>query len=151
MSRVIKFRAWDGKKIIMNAVQVKRMPAQSAAENDFGLDFPAYCTPSFTSCTMLDVMQFTGLHDVNGVEIYEGDIVVKPDQYIWFDDGEPNYVGVVEMTFSAWSAVAHCVNPEKHGISNGMNFELNECGFADGENTDWQIIGNIYQNPELLK
>lgn len=95
--------------------------------------------------------QFTGLHDVNGVEIYEGDIVVKPDQYIWFDDGEPNYVGIVEMTFSAWSAVAHCVNPEKHGISNGMNFELNESGFADGENTDWQIIGNIYQNPELLK
>lgn len=97
-----------------------------------------------------EIMQFTGLKDKNGKEIYEGDIVVQ-DRYIWFDDGKPNYVSTVEFIFSQWQAVLHCVNKDKQGISHGINGGLNDTGVKDGENSQWEIIGNIYQNPELIK
>ncbi|HWQ74512.1 MAG TPA: YopX family protein [Syntrophomonas sp.] len=95
------------------------------------------------------VGQFTGLKDINGVEIYEGDILVQ-DCYLWFDDGRPNYRGTVEWIYSQWQVVAHCVNPNKRGISDGMNESLNDVGWNEGTNSVWEIIGNIYDNPELL-
>lgn len=96
------------------------------------------------------VGQYTGLKDTNGVEICEGDIVVQ-DGYIWFDEGKPNYRGTVEWIYSQWQVIAHCVNPDNRGISDGMNYGLNDEGFDEGENSDWEVIGNIYDNPELLR
>ena len=93
--------------------------------------------------------QFTGLLDKNGKKIFEGDIVVK-DGYIWFDDDKPNYRGTVEWVFSQWQVIAHCVNPNKRGISNGANFPINDDGIDDGQKTDWQVIGSIHNNPELI-
>ena len=96
------------------------------------------------------VGQFTGLPDKNGNKIFRGDIVIK-DCYPWFDDDKPNYRGTVEWIYSEWQVVAHCVNPKKQGISDGINEGLNEIGFEDGEITDWEKIGNVYDNPELLR
>lgn len=96
------------------------------------------------------VGQFTGLHDKKGKEIYEGGIVVQ-DCYLWFADGQPNYRGTVEWIYSQWQVVAHCVNPNKRGISDGMNQGLNDDGIEDGEKTDWEVIGNIHDNPNLLE
>lgn len=95
------------------------------------------------------IMQYTGLKDKNGKEIYEGDIVVK-DEYLWFDEGKPNYRGVVEWIYSQWQVVAYCVNPEKRGISSGMNQGVNDEGIEENENSEWEVIGNIYETPELL-
>lgn len=95
------------------------------------------------------VSQFTGLLDKNGKEIYEGDIVVK-DGYIWFDNCEPNYRGTVEWIFSQWQVVAHCVNKDKRGISDGINEGINDDGVDDGENTRWIVLGNVHENPELI-
>ena len=97
-----------------------------------------------------DVGQFTGLLDVDGKEIYESDIVVKPG-YIWFDNKIPNYRGVVAWVYSQWQVIAHCVNPDKRGISHGMNYGLNDDGFDDGDKTNWRIIGNVHNNPELIE
>jgi len=97
------------------------------------------------------VGQYTGLQDRNGKDIYEGDIVVVPNEYIWFDEGKPNYRGVVEWLFSAWQVIQYCVNPEKRGISDGINCGLNDDGEDEGANSIWEVIGNIHENPELLK
>jgi len=69
------------------------------------------------------VMQFTGLLDRNGKEIYEGDILKNEVKNCKVEWSEMNlaWVGVGLMAF-------------------GMN--------GDGE---YEIIGNIYENPELLK
>lgn len=97
-----------------------------------------------------EITQFTGLHDKNGKEIYEGDIVVK-DGYKWFDEGRPNYRGVVEWIYSQWQVVAYCINNEKRGISTGINEGLNDKGFEEGTLSEWEVIGNVHENPELLK
>lgn len=115
--------------------------------------------------------QCTSIKDKNGKLIYEGDIIVIPNQYPFYDyknkedmkqdlnftkgeiKGESilNYVGVVEWIYSQWQYVYHCVNPNKQGISEGINQGLNDFGFDEAEKTCYEVIGNIYENPELLK
>lgn len=89
------------------------------------------------------LMQYTGLKDKNGKEIYEGDIITT-DRYICIDDGKQNYVLIVEFEYFSFYAIAHCVNKNKAGISNGIG------GILD-EDESYEILGNIYQNPELLE
>lgn len=78
-------------------------------------------------------MQSTGLHDKNGVEIFEGDII----EYI---DGEYSFVGVVKNSIFGLYA---------RDDKDNYKFE----DFAD-ENTmtaEVKVIGNIYENKELLE
>lgn len=150
MNREIKFRAWD-------IEHSQFLPADSYAIistdfNAFGImikDWDNYREGEYLYPNSQILSQYTGLKDKNGKEIFEGDIVVKPN-YIWYDKGVLNYVGVVEFIYCQWQVVAHCVNPLKHGISNGINSSLNDEGYEENELSDWEIIGNIYQNPELL-
>lgn len=97
----------------------------------------------------VELMQSTGLLDKNGKEIWEGDIIVQ-EGYSWFDKGVPNYRDTVEWIYSQWQTVHHCVNPAKRGISDGINTGLNDDGVDEGERTDWEVLGNRYENPELL-
>lgn len=78
--------------------------------------------------------QFTGLYDCNEKEIYEGDIL----RYINFDKKEELYI--VEYSEDTASFML-CKPNFKH--KSPMNQEhINSLGF--------EIIGNIYDNPELL-
>ena len=80
------------------------------------------------------LMQGTTLTDKNGKEIYEGDIVVLGGKY--------EYPRTIE-----W----HIVGLRCKQINSANNFPLH-FPFVGGENhtTDWEVIGNIYQNSELL-
>lgn len=140
-----KFKAWDNKEGCW-LFDGNSMDLQYSGESGAMMfDNDAY-TGMNDSLTWV---QFTGLLDKNGKDIYEGDIVIK-DEYIWRDNGKPNYNGTVEWIYSQWQVVAHCINSEKRGISDGINQGLNYEGVEEGEKSDWEIIGNIFESPELL-
>lgn len=92
------------------------------------------------------VGQYTGLKDKHGKPIYEGDILTC-EYYPFQDEGELNYNAEVfwSEVDSQFCVELHCVNPKKSGISNGICEGLTERG------TEFEIIGNIWDNPELLE
>jgi len=111
MSREIKFRAWDEfyRKFVFHGDGLEDMEA-----------FWRIVKHGSEARRDVPIMQFTGLHDKNGKEIYEGDIV-----------REGNRVMAVE-----WKAGPAPWEPT-------LNY------YDDPE--DFEVIGNIYENPQLLK
>ena len=80
-------------------------------------------------------LQYTGAKDVNGIDIYEGDITE-----IETDDGK--YTTAVYVDGGVL-----CIDV------NGCDFDFTAIGWALGCNTNIEslrVIGNIYQNIELL-
>ena len=119
--REIKFRAWDGNKIWTNLTEL-----QFGINGYSGNRAISFHLPSGGFCTTEHLMQFTGLKDKNGKEIYEGDILSSWDT---------NF----EVTFN------NSVYWVK-GISKLKAFMLYDFMKQEGH----EIIGNIYENPELL-
>ena len=77
------------------------------------------------------VGQYTGLTDKNGTKIFEGDIVER------FSDGEQAVI--------SWLKYSACF---------GLSFGGWCCGFDDYDDnlpSDFEVIGNIHNNPEILK
>ena len=90
----------------------------------------------FCSVDIDTVGQSTGLFDKNGVEIFEGDVVQFEDCYIESDFLYINE-GIVE-----WSQ-------GRFTVTNRYSVEMED--LLDGELLDVTIIGNIYENPELVE
>jgi uncharacterized phage protein (TIGR01671 family) len=123
--RTNKFRAWD--KI------------HNKMSNSFTLLSAINQDQAFVNPENFDYVQYTGLKDKNGVEIYEG--------YICEITGV-NYRYMFEIVWDEQVA--------------GFSFEQVMYGLSDMEfmpdYLDWveklyriQVIGNIYENPELLE
>lgn len=95
------------------------------------------------------VGQFTGLTDKNGVKIFEGDIL-QGDEYPYCSDGEYNYYAEVVWFDNGCCGFGLCThkNPKSsvRGISDG-NCEW----FEDFDSNNWSVVGNIYDNPELIE
>lgn len=94
------------------------------------------------------VGQFTGLHDKNGREIYEGDIL-RGDCYPFHDDGEDNYLGVVFYADEdhMWEVMKFVTAKSKRGgISNFVNDEFYETDFSQME-----VVGNLWDNKGLFR
>lgn len=84
----------------------------------------------------LIIMQSTGLVDKNGIEIYEGDIVKFSD----CDDD-------VYVTHVVWDKDYACFGVS---FSCGFQYYLDYLEEFYTELKDIEVIGNIYENPELL-
>ena len=113
--RTIKFKVWDNVDYMSNPFTLQDLQKKK-------IQFTNDCK----------VLQFTGLTDKNGIEIFEGDIIKVQDYNgNWSRDG-------AEVVFS---------NDYVGGwvISNG-NQNLN----LGTRQIYLEIIGNIYENPELL-
>lgn len=96
----------------------------------------------------LVIQQCTGLKDSKGKVFFEGDLFTS-SEYPFTDEGKPNYVGEVAWIdeFGNFQYYLHCVNPNKRGISEGINTLLENILHLD----DVKIIGNIFENPDLLR
>jgi len=135
--REIKFRAWDKIEQKMWAPIIDRDGIPCARD-------PITGQLVRMSGELLDpVMQYIGLKDKNGKEIYEGDIVKA--HYFYFNgnfgnDGEIK--GKVE--YSPWCTfiINDLVDGEEHYL------EFHETSHF--EEPCIEVIGNIYENPELL-
>lgn len=122
-----KFRAWDRIKKRMFLV------LEIDYENELVSDETYWNTIPFDD---VKLMQFTGLKDENGREIYEGDIIR------FFDcDGDGYTVPVV------WDNDYACFSVD-WGSNMLTSFDYLEEFYTDLK--DIEVAGNIYENPELL-
>jgi uncharacterized phage protein (TIGR01671 family) len=139
--REIKFRVWDGYKIhYPTVVEIGICGVNSLTSASFQSEKGGYTTSAY-------VMQFTGLHDKNGVEIYEGDVCVFDifDTLTRYPDLNPfeSYLVVIEWKHGAWGF--RFLYPE---LVNEDDREW--CAFwnsKDGEMWNlkyFRVIGNIH-------
>lgn len=133
--REIKFRGWDKKdKIMWEPMTLSDLILggweMENADGSWSLPHDDYIQFSHDETIW---MQYTGLKDAKSVEIYEGDIIKKYE----------GYRGVVEF-YEGEYCVDWTIFKEWNGVS--LTALKNECGQFPSE-----VIGNIYENPELLK
>lgn len=97
------------------------------------------------------LMQYTGLKDGNGVEIYEGDIVTdkynRIMQVVWCPDLELGTEKISRLHFARWEFKV--IKNMKGDYSDNFTFRAMNDWFYPKNCVE--IIGNIYENPELLK
>jgi len=124
IKREIKFRAWDklDKRWVSDVYGDDPFEIYLCG-NFLGL---SGCN-SWVGSERYSLLQFTGLKDKNGKEIYEGDIINQDHKYGWKNH-------VMELMFST--------------ASDDMGLDM--YGYPDVDN-DCEVIGNIYENPELLE
>ena len=121
--RDIKFRAWNGEYMCYSPTLFKKETRSGCVQ--FATD---------DGSSSLELMQYTGLKDKNGKEIYEGDILKM-------DSEEDQSTFEVVWKFNGWRKKFTDWPddlPEYNLLSRG------DLGF-------YKIIGNVYENPELLE
>ncbi|WP_373786679.1 YopX family protein [Jeotgalibaca porci] len=129
--RDIKFRAWDEESKRMFQVQALQFYGENNTVDACwtnGVDFDGKSTlgePELNNLHNLVLMQYTGMKDINGVEIYEGDIL-QSEHYFKYK---------VVFKGDCW----RCESLKNSRFKNRFI------------GRDLTVIGNIYQNKDLLE
>ena len=136
--RIIKFRAWRTDEKYMVTSDVGALTALRNCYGNKGLAEQAGFSniDNQPNPDKFILMQYTGRKDINDKEIFEGDIVS-------FDDCTSTESGYCER--GCIGVVEWCDETVSFEVSNRLSAEsyevLDEC----------VVIGNIYENPELLE
>lgn len=138
--REIKFRAWDkvakqmspefvlfGEFMLLGAVHDWQWEILGKGPEEIK-DYS-----SLLRLNDLEIMQFTGLKDKNGKEIFEGDIMKHPIETNWF----------------AWFIEFHgaCFCLRNIGVDGYLHEPMY---LTEDRVSEREIVGNIYENPDLL-
>jgi uncharacterized phage protein (TIGR01671 family) len=132
MQRQIKFRAWDDEdNRMLGPESIYELGADDGGPSLGGKYLSFHDYPD----GKIPLMQYTGLKDKNGVEIYEGDVLrndtIKPQLVeIYATD---DIIGAFGWGFKFRKL------PNEPDMT--WRMEMNQV----------EVIGNIYENPELLK
>ena len=125
MTREIKFRAWDKYNERWLNISSIAIGFRGMVHGVWDLGGELY------GLHQVDLISYTGLKDKNGTEIYEGDILVA-------DYGMSKTIGCVEWMDDMGTYAIHTAG-------GGYSFSLQHSRRSD------EVIGNIYENGDLLK
>lgn len=150
--REIKFRAWDTLNKEMINIESINFQERRVYRNDV----------SYRNFKDTELMEYTGLKDMKGKEIYEGDILLSSDENGIFltsiDFGYPNIEYSNMLTgFKIKTEIILSNSQYFEYFSNNLieliskyNIPMKEDNNAKYISDGWWILGNIYENPELL-
>lgn len=126
--RIPKYKVWDNgeKRLIIHSELMER-------DQEVMCIYTALTDEESLKVNKWIPLQYTGLKDMNGRDIYEGDICE-------YEDGEHSFIAIIEPDYVNWYL---------KGISPKENFNIN--GFHDCGKSWLKIIGNVFENPELIE
>lgn len=164
MIREKKYRVWDREEKIMS----EGLPFEWFLTGDPGdMEFPS----TGESLPLKDfiffrdhfeIMDFAGLLDRNGKEIYEGDIVKFHYFYgtlganLGYEESEHELTGVVEFGMFGWGLKAikgeHWKGHTRYGDGEGESSLYELCAMNEGaiHEDSFEVVGNVYENSELI-
>lgn len=90
----------------------------------------------------LEWMQFTGHHDRDGKEVYEGDLL----RHDWTLDGEERHA-LSEVFWDAGMLAFRLITRSAYGSKKELRVHFTPPELSP---IDHYVVGNIYENPELL-
>lgn len=128
-----KFRAWDGGSLC----RMYQPDEVMVGNGDIWIIDEDSVAGDWIVNNDLDLMQSTGLKDKNGKEIFEGDIVQYQNSKVPSADSK----GVIRY-FDNWAMFGIDI---EHNEPRALFFN----GLAD--NISLEVVGNIYENPELIE
>jgi uncharacterized phage protein (TIGR01671 family) len=152
--REIKFRVWDKKNKKMYYGYEPDRPNMIDFDGNLCItgtgNIDEYGSPTdyIIGCKQQNyiLMQYIGLKDKTGKEIYEGDVVKIRDEEmtftdVWGDEGQEDD--------DDWNVVEIGVVRFENGAFIVGERYINEYGWQKGYSIE--VIGNIYENPKLLE
>lgn len=143
--REIKFRAWD--KTFKKMTNYEELNEITKSIVPFYRETPIDSMPTIlipVRQKSVELLQYTGLKDKNGKEIYEGDICkLSNDTY---------YSNHYFNTLDDWEMTTEVVEEDYSFKFRDITDKYASLFFfeADQDSMEIEVIGNIYENPELL-